>query len=54
LDNHLASAIADLAAAPRVRLRMAQAMTRLARPEATLRVAGSIGSLLQTGHLAGI
>src|SRR6185369_6294811 len=54
LDNHLATAIVDLAAAPRVRWRMAQAMTRLARPEATLRVARSIGSLLETGHLAGI
>lgn len=54
LDNHLATAIVDLAAAPRVRWRMAQAMTRLARPEATLRVVRSIGSLLETGHLAGI
>jgi UDP-N-acetylglucosamine--N-acetylmuramyl-(pentapeptide) pyrophosphoryl-undecaprenol N-acetylglucosamine transferase len=54
LDNHLATTIADLAGAPRVRWRMAQAMTRLARPEATRRVAICVGSLLQTGHLAGI
>ena len=54
LDNHLAVAIGELAGAPRVRVRMAQAMTRLARPDATRRVARSIGALLESSRLAAV
>jgi UDP-N-acetylglucosamine--N-acetylmuramyl-(pentapeptide) pyrophosphoryl-undecaprenol N-acetylglucosamine transferase len=54
LDTHLAGALCDLAAAHRVRVRMAHAMTMLARPDATARVARSIGVVLESGQLVGI
>ncbi len=54
LDNHLAEAVAELAAAHRVRVRMAHAMTGLARPEATRSVVRSIGALLNTAELAAL
>jgi UDP-N-acetylglucosamine--N-acetylmuramyl-(pentapeptide) pyrophosphoryl-undecaprenol N-acetylglucosamine transferase len=52
LDNHLAAAVAELATAHPQRIRMAHAMTQLARPEATRRVAKSIGLLLRSIQLA--
>jgi UDP-N-acetylglucosamine--N-acetylmuramyl-(pentapeptide) pyrophosphoryl-undecaprenol N-acetylglucosamine transferase len=52
LDNHLAAAVVELATAHAHRIRMAQAMTQLARPEATRRVAKSIGLLLHSIQLA--
>jgi UDP-N-acetylglucosamine--N-acetylmuramyl-(pentapeptide) pyrophosphoryl-undecaprenol N-acetylglucosamine transferase len=52
LDNHLAAAVVELATAHPQRIRMAQAMTQLARPEATRRVAKSVGLLLHSIQLA--
>jgi UDP-N-acetylglucosamine--N-acetylmuramyl-(pentapeptide) pyrophosphoryl-undecaprenol N-acetylglucosamine transferase len=46
LDNHLASALAELTTGHRLRVRMAQAITRLARPDATRHVAKSIAAIL--------
>jgi UDP-N-acetylglucosamine--N-acetylmuramyl-(pentapeptide) pyrophosphoryl-undecaprenol N-acetylglucosamine transferase len=54
LDNHLANAVAELAAAHRVRVQMAHAMTRLARPEATRSVVRSIGALLKSAEVAAV
>ena len=54
LDNHLAEAVAELAAAHRVRVQMAHAMTGLARPHATRSVVRSIGALLNTAELAAV
>jgi UDP-N-acetylglucosamine--N-acetylmuramyl-(pentapeptide) pyrophosphoryl-undecaprenol N-acetylglucosamine transferase len=51
LDNHLAAAVSELATGHALRVRMAHAMTQLARPEATRRVAKSIGILLQSIEL---
>ncbi|MBI3838075.1 MAG: undecaprenyldiphospho-muramoylpentapeptide beta-N-acetylglucosaminyltransferase [Planctomycetia bacterium] len=48
LDNHLAAAVVELATAHALRVRMAHAMTQLARPEATRRVAKSIRLLLHS------
>ncbi|HEV3138062.1 MAG TPA: undecaprenyldiphospho-muramoylpentapeptide beta-N-acetylglucosaminyltransferase [Pirellulales bacterium] len=52
LDNILAEAVVELATAHPQRIRMAHAMTQLARPEATRRVARSIGLLLHSIQLA--
>ena len=52
LDNHLAEAVGELAAAHRVRVRMAHAMTQMARPEATRSVVRSIGALLRSAEVA--
>ena len=52
LDNHLAAAVVELATAHPLRVRMAHAMTQLARPEATRRVAKSIAALLHSTRLA--
>ncbi|MGD9722607.1 MAG: undecaprenyldiphospho-muramoylpentapeptide beta-N-acetylglucosaminyltransferase [Pirellulales bacterium] len=46
LDNHLASVIVELSTAPRLRVRMAEAMARLARPGATREVLRSIATVL--------
>lgn len=46
IDNHLAQLVAELAGSPPVRVRMAQAMSRLARPDATRRVARRLMALL--------
>jgi len=46
LDNHLASTLIEMLNNHALRVRMAHAMTRLARPEATRRVAKSIAVLL--------
>jgi UDP-N-acetylglucosamine--N-acetylmuramyl-(pentapeptide) pyrophosphoryl-undecaprenol N-acetylglucosamine transferase len=54
LDNHLARAVTELAAAPPKRVRMAQAMTRLARPDATRRVARRIVGLLAGRQLSAV
>lgn len=54
LDNHLATCVAELAAAAPARVRMAQAMARLARPDATRRVAKRIGGLLAERRLAAV
>jgi UDP-N-acetylglucosamine--N-acetylmuramyl-(pentapeptide) pyrophosphoryl-undecaprenol N-acetylglucosamine transferase len=54
LDNHLAGAVAELAGAHRLRVRMEHAMSRLARPEATRRVARLIGAALETAQLASV
>jgi UDP-N-acetylglucosamine--N-acetylmuramyl-(pentapeptide) pyrophosphoryl-undecaprenol N-acetylglucosamine transferase len=54
LDNHLAQAVVELATSHPERVRMAHAMTRLARPDATRRVAQSIGTLLQSTELAAV
>ena len=48
LDNHLTRAVVELTTAHPQRVRMAHAMTRLARPDATRRVAQSIGALLRS------
>jgi UDP-N-acetylglucosamine--N-acetylmuramyl-(pentapeptide) pyrophosphoryl-undecaprenol N-acetylglucosamine transferase len=47
LDNHLASAVIDLASDHPQRIRMAQAIGGLARPQATRQVSRSIAVLLQ-------
>ncbi len=52
LDNRLAQLAIELASDHRQRVRMAQAMTALARPQATRRVARSIAALLQARQLA--
>jgi UDP-N-acetylglucosamine--N-acetylmuramyl-(pentapeptide) pyrophosphoryl-undecaprenol N-acetylglucosamine transferase len=52
LDNQLAHLTIELASDHRQRVRMAQAMTSLARPQATRRVARSIAALLQARQLA--
>ncbi len=54
LDNHLARAVNELAAAPPKRVRMAQAMTRLARPDATRRVARRVVGLLAGRQLSAV
>jgi UDP-N-acetylglucosamine--N-acetylmuramyl-(pentapeptide) pyrophosphoryl-undecaprenol N-acetylglucosamine transferase len=51
-DNHLASAITELASGHRLRVRMSEAMSRLARPNATREVARSIATLLEFRELA--
>jgi UDP-N-acetylglucosamine--N-acetylmuramyl-(pentapeptide) pyrophosphoryl-undecaprenol N-acetylglucosamine transferase len=51
LDNQLAQLAIELAADHRQRVRMAQAMTALARPQATRRVARSIAALLESRQL---
>jgi UDP-N-acetylglucosamine--N-acetylmuramyl-(pentapeptide) pyrophosphoryl-undecaprenol N-acetylglucosamine transferase len=53
LDNQLAQLAIELAGDHRQRVRMAQAMTALARPQATRRVARSIAALLQSKQLVG-
>jgi UDP-N-acetylglucosamine--N-acetylmuramyl-(pentapeptide) pyrophosphoryl-undecaprenol N-acetylglucosamine transferase len=52
LDNHLATSIVELATAHRLRVRMAESMSRLARPEATRDVARSISELVESRGLA--
>jgi len=47
LDDHVARAAIELASDQRQRVRMAQAMTGLARPQATQQVARSIAALLE-------
>jgi UDP-N-acetylglucosamine--N-acetylmuramyl-(pentapeptide) pyrophosphoryl-undecaprenol N-acetylglucosamine transferase len=54
LDNHLASAIVDLATAHPLRVRMAHAMSRLARLDATRQVVSAIGTLVPLGEPATI
>jgi UDP-N-acetylglucosamine--N-acetylmuramyl-(pentapeptide) pyrophosphoryl-undecaprenol N-acetylglucosamine transferase len=54
LDNHLAGAVIELSLGHPLRVRMAHAMTQLARPEATRQVASSIGLLLQSRGLAAV
>jgi UDP-N-acetylglucosamine--N-acetylmuramyl-(pentapeptide) pyrophosphoryl-undecaprenol N-acetylglucosamine transferase len=54
LDNHLAQAVVELTTAHPLRVRMAHAMTQLARPEATRRVARVIRLLLETAQLAAV
>jgi UDP-N-acetylglucosamine--N-acetylmuramyl-(pentapeptide) pyrophosphoryl-undecaprenol N-acetylglucosamine transferase len=54
LDNHLARAVVELTTAHPLRVRMAHAMTQLARPEATRRVARAIGQLLESAQLAAV
>lgn len=51
LDNQLAELAIELASNHPQRVRMAQAMTTLARPQATRRVARSIAALLQSRQL---
>ena len=51
LDNQLAQLAIELATDHRQRVRMAQAMTTLARPQATRRVARSIAALLESRQL---
>jgi UDP-N-acetylglucosamine--N-acetylmuramyl-(pentapeptide) pyrophosphoryl-undecaprenol N-acetylglucosamine transferase len=51
LDNQLAQLAIELATDHRQRVRMAQAMTTLARPQATRRVARSITALLESRQL---
>ncbi len=52
LDNHLATAIVELATDHHRRVRMAQAMADLARPDATRQVVETIAALCQAGELA--
>jgi UDP-N-acetylglucosamine--N-acetylmuramyl-(pentapeptide) pyrophosphoryl-undecaprenol N-acetylglucosamine transferase len=52
LDNHLSQAVIELACDHPLRVRMAQAMTALARPSATRRVARTILALLEARRLA--
>ena len=52
LDNQLAELTIELAGDHRQRVRMAQAMTALARPQATRRVARTIVALLQSRQLS--
>jgi UDP-N-acetylglucosamine--N-acetylmuramyl-(pentapeptide) pyrophosphoryl-undecaprenol N-acetylglucosamine transferase len=54
LDNLLAKSVMELTSSDSLRMRMAQAMTRLAQPEATRRVAQAITALLQPSELAGV
>jgi len=54
LDHRLADLVAELATADRLRLRMAHAMSQLARPDATRRVARALGTLLAEARLAGV
>ncbi len=54
LDNHLADAVSELAGAHRIRVRMAQAMQRLARPDATQAVVRTIGSLFAGRSMAAV
>lgn len=54
LDNHLARAVIELTGDHPLRVRMAHAMTRLARPDATARVAEMIQSLLAERLLAAV
>jgi UDP-N-acetylglucosamine--N-acetylmuramyl-(pentapeptide) pyrophosphoryl-undecaprenol N-acetylglucosamine transferase len=52
LDNHLASAVVELATNPALRGKMASAIARLARPQATARVTKLIGLVLEDRQLA--
>jgi UDP-N-acetylglucosamine--N-acetylmuramyl-(pentapeptide) pyrophosphoryl-undecaprenol N-acetylglucosamine transferase len=52
LDHRLADMVAELATADRLRVRMADAMTRLARPNATPRVAALVAAVLADRRLA--
>jgi UDP-N-acetylglucosamine--N-acetylmuramyl-(pentapeptide) pyrophosphoryl-undecaprenol N-acetylglucosamine transferase len=54
LDNHLMDLTIELASDHRQRVRMAQAMTTLARPQATRRVARSIVEILQSRQLIAV
>ena len=54
LDNHLARTIVELATGHRLRVRMAEAITRLARPDATRHVARAIVALLDFGPVAAL
>ncbi len=54
LDNHLATAIVELTTAHAARLKMAQAIARLARPQATRRVAASIAAMVAAEPLAAV
>ncbi len=54
LDNHLARAIVELATGHPLRVRMAEAISRLARPDATRQVARAIVSLLDLGPVAAL
>jgi UDP-N-acetylglucosamine--N-acetylmuramyl-(pentapeptide) pyrophosphoryl-undecaprenol N-acetylglucosamine transferase len=52
LDNHLARTIVELATAHPLRVRMAEVMTSLARPDATRDVARAIATLVDARRLA--
>ena len=53
-DNHLARAVVELTAAHAERATMAHAMTRLARPHGTRRMANSIVALLEQAQTAAV
>jgi UDP-N-acetylglucosamine--N-acetylmuramyl-(pentapeptide) pyrophosphoryl-undecaprenol N-acetylglucosamine transferase len=53
-DNHLAEAVVELATGHALRMHMSQAIARLARPEATRRVAQSVAGLLHPIELAAV
>ena len=54
LDDHLAQAVVALTTGHPQRVRMAHAMTQLAKPEATRRVARAIARLLETAQFAAV